>query len=92
MAVQVTPVMVTNTSASPLPQIPAGSCAAVIANTSGQTIYLGGSGVTSSTGFPVASGSPPLIIPGYPGSKASTLYAISASSSVTLGFLLSTDD
>jgi hypothetical protein len=78
------------TAASILTTVPAGPCTVILSNVSGQTVYVGGTAVSSSRGFPIPSGSPPVAIPGYPGSRASQLYAV-AGSAVTLGVIVSTD-
>jgi hypothetical protein len=78
------------TAATFMTDVPAGPCTVILSNTSGQTVYVGGTAVSSSRGFGIPSGSPPVAIPGYPASASTPLYAV-AGSAVTLGVLVSTD-
>jgi hypothetical protein len=78
------------TAASLAVTVPAGPCTLILSNTSGETVYVGGPEVTADSGFPVPSGSPPVPVPGYPGSAESELYAV-AGSAATLGVIISTD-
>lgn len=78
------------TAATFIASVPAGPSTVILSNTSGQTVYVGGTGVTASNGFPVASGSPPVTIPGYAASAATSLSAV-AGSAVTIGVIISTD-
>jgi hypothetical protein len=78
------------TAASFIAAVPAGPSTVIISNNSGETVWVGGSAVTSSTGFPVPSGTPPLVIPGYLSSGATRLSAV-AGSATTIGVIISTD-
>ena len=78
------------TAASIIAQVPAGPCTIIIGNNSGQVVYVGGSAVTATSGYPVPSGSFPVTVPGYTASAATTLYGV-AGSAVTVGVIISTD-
>jgi hypothetical protein len=57
----------------------------LISNPAGQTVYLGGSGVTTSTGFPVAA-STVLTVPTN-GGVGCQLYGVVTSSTATVSYL-----
>lgn len=78
------------TAATLIANVPPGPNTVILSNTSGQTVFVGGSSVTASNGFPIASGSPPVTIPGYATSGATALSAV-AGSAVTIGVIISTD-
>lgn len=77
------------TSAGVLVNVPPGPVTLILSNTSGQTVYIGGPGVTTTTGVGIPSGSPPVTIPGLAGSSGTTLYAVSGVAA-SLGVILST--
>jgi hypothetical protein len=79
------------TAASLIASVPAGPSTVIISNVSGGTVWVGGAAVTSSDGFPIPTGSPPVVIPGYVTSAATRLSAV-AGSAVTVGVIISTDD
>ena len=56
-------------------------------NVSTDIVYLGGSGVSATNGFPLAGGSPPLAL----GRVTGTLYAL-GSSSFTIGLLVTSPE
>jgi hypothetical protein len=77
------------TSALAVCTVPPGACTVVLSNTGTNAAAIGtSSSVTSSTGFPLPAGAT-VTIPGFPGSKGTTLYAIS-SGTATIGAIVST--
>ena len=60
--------------------IPPGPCTVTFANAGTATIYLGGPGVTASTGYPVAARAAPVSIPGFTGSGPFPVYAVTPGS------------
>jgi hypothetical protein len=79
-----------NKTVSVLAQIPPGPCTVVLSNTSGVTVWVGGSTTTSTNGFGIPSGSAPVTFSGWEGSQPATLYAIGTSTAASLGVLIST--
>ncbi len=79
-----------STAASLLVRIPPGPSTVILSNTSGVTVWVGGVGTKSTTGFGIPTASPPVVIPGYVGSAETDLYAIGTSSAASLGVLVST--
>ena len=57
----------------------------VINNSSGATVFLGGGGVTTATGFPLAA-STTITLPTY-GGAACSLYGVVASTGSTISFI-----
>jgi hypothetical protein len=52
-------------------------------------VYVGpGTNVSSTNGFPVPSGVLPVVLPLYAGSAAGTLYAVTASGSANVGWIV----
>lgn len=91
MAVDAVAMAVSSTAAL-LVTVPPGPSLVALANASGHTVFLGtGNHLTTTNGFPIVSGTPPLEIPGFLGSAATPLWAMTATSSVSLGVLISTD-
>lgn len=56
--------------------MPPGPCMLTFSNGDVVTIYVGGPGVTTSTGFPVPAGVSTISIPGYRASEGATLWAV----------------
>lgn len=81
-----------SSTASLLVTVPPGPCTVVLSNTSGHTVYIGNSNsVTTTNGFPIPTGVPPVTIHGYVGSVASPLWAIhGVTSASSLGVMIST--
>jgi hypothetical protein len=72
--------------------MPPGPCTVVVSNTGPVTVYVGaGSAVTSGNGFPLASGAPPVAIPGYPGGGGSRLSVVTGAGTATstVGWIVS---
>jgi hypothetical protein len=66
-----------NSTAATLCQVPPGVGVVIISNNSGATVYVT-AGVTATTtnGFAIPTGAPPVTIPTYPGSKGTALSVI----------------
>jgi hypothetical protein len=78
------------TAATEIASVPAGPCTVILSNVSGETVYVGGSAVSAARGFPVPSGVTPVVIPGYPSSAATQLWAVGGTAA-TIGVIISTD-
>jgi hypothetical protein len=78
------------TAATKIASVPAGPCTVIFSNVSGETVYVGGSAVSATDGFPVPTGQAPFAVPGYPASAATQLWA-AAGSAATIGVIISTD-
>lgn len=78
-------------SATALCVLPPGPCTVVLSNVGTATAYVGpgGTAVTTSNGFPVPSGSYPVVFPGYPGGAGAVLSCITTSGSASVGFIVS---
>lgn len=85
------PVTVTSTAALAF-TVPSGCGASgvLVANTGTVTVYLGGPGVTSATGFPITAATtppgPPVTLPTN-GAEAHDVWAVVASTSGSISFL-----
>jgi hypothetical protein len=68
-----------NSTAAQLCVIPPGVGTVIISNNCGQIVYVtAGATATTTNGFAIPSGAPPVSIPTYPGSKGTTLSVIAA--------------
>ena len=87
---QVTPINGTSTL---LVNVPPGVATVVISNVSGATVYVGAgpNPATTTNGFAIPTGAPPVTFPTYPGSTGSQLQVI-AGGAVTgpVSFIIST--
>lgn len=73
--------------------LPAGAWNVALANAgTAATAFVGmGTGVTSTTGFPLPSGLvSPVVFQGYPGGPSGTLFAISGAGTANVAWILST--
>ena len=86
MAISFQPVTV-GTTATILPQIPPGPCQVSFSSATG--MFLGGSAVTTLTGFPVPANVPYTIVQ-LPSSSPTTIYAVGASAA-TMVLMFATD-
>lgn len=80
------------TSEVPLVVVPPGTGSVTITVAAANTVfvYIGtSSGVTTGNGAPIAGGST-VVIPGWPGSASTPLYAIASAASTPVGVFLST--
>lgn len=81
------------TDESALLTVPPGECVVVISVTGANTAYIGTSaGGSTTSGFPVAGGSPPVTVPGFASSAPTALYAVASGDSTPVGVLVSTPD
>lgn len=79
------------TAAARLCPVPAGPCTILLANAgTAALVYVGmGTNVATTNGFPVSSGAvSPVVIPVYPGSAGGALYAVTASGSASVSWMV----
>jgi len=75
------------TTATLITTVPTGFVGGVVVNNGGaDTVYLGGSAVTDSTGLPVAAGAS-VTIPASPGVYPASVYGISGTAGQTVTYL-----
>lgn len=88
----ITPTQVSvGTSAVPLVTVPAGVSSVTITVAAANTVFVyvgASSNVTTGNGAPIVGGQT-AVIPGYPGSKPTTLYAIASAAATPVGVFIS---
>ena len=81
----------TGTLVGTLVTVPAGASGVTFFVPGTSTVYLGGTNVGTSNGYPVVGGAAAVTIPLNPAAKQTVLYALASAVNTPIGVIISTD-